>query len=107
MRYGERTEQDWPRLLVLPFFDQSMSVYQEQARIIEEMAQKSGLYYCGALRRLKRAKYYEFYTGHKWGDKLNSDLCINTSRTVIKELVPAVARLFEKDEKSAFTVQHK
>ena len=41
------------------------------------------------------------------GDKLNSDLCINTSRTVIKELVPAVARLFEKDEKSAFTVQHK
>ena len=37
----ERTEQDWPRLLVLPFFDQSMSVYQEQARIIEEMAQKS------------------------------------------------------------------
>ena len=30
----------------------------------------------------KRAKYYEFYTGHKWGDRLNFDLCINTSRTV-------------------------
>ena len=40
----------------------------------------------------KRAKYYEFYTGHKWGDKLNFDLCINTSRTVIKEIVPAVAK---------------
>ena len=40
----------------------------------------------------KRARYYEFYTGHKWGDKLNFDLCINTSRTVIKEIVPAVAK---------------
>lgn len=44
----------------------------------------------------KRAKYYEFYTGHKWGDRLNFDLCINTSRTVIKEIVPVLARLFEE-----------
>ena len=43
-----------------------------------------------------RAKYYEFYTGHKWGDRLNFDLCINTSRTVIKEIVPVLARLFEE-----------
>ena len=138
----ERTEQDWPRLLVLPFFDQSMSVYQEQARIIEEMAQKSDCVIVGRcgdyilkeyepfrifvyadmeskIKRCrqkaseeeqmsdkelkqhilgidkKRAKYYEFYTGHKWGDKLNFDLCINTSRAVIKEIVPAVAGLFE------------
>ena len=123
-----------------PVFDQSMSVYQEQARIITEMAHKSD---CGIVGRCgdyilkeyepfrmfvyadmeskmkrcrekaseeekmtdkelkqhilgidkKRAKYYQFYTGHKWGDKLNFDLCINTSRTVIKEIVPAVARL--------------
>ena len=42
-----------------------------------------------------RARYYEFYTGHAWGDKLNFDLCLNTSHTVIKEIVPAVAKLFE------------
>lgn len=125
-----------------PVFDQSMSVYQEQARIITEMAQKSDCVIVGRcgdyilkeyepfrmfvyadmeskMKRCrqkaseeekmsdkelkqhilgidkKRAKYYEFYTGHKWGDKLNFDLCINTSRTVIKEIVPAVARLFE------------
>ena len=42
-----------------------------------------------------RARYYEFYTGHAWGDKLNFDLCLNTSQTVIKEIVPAVAKLFE------------
>ena len=44
----------------------------------------------------RRAKYYEFYTGHKWGDKLNFDICINTSHTVIKEIVPVVAKLLEK-----------
>ena len=44
----------------------------------------------------RRAKYYEFYTGHPWGDKLNFDLCINTTQTVIKEIVPAIAKLFSK-----------
>ena len=27
-----------------------------------------------------RADYYEFYTGLKWGDKSNYDLCVNTSK---------------------------
>ena len=26
-----------------------------------------------------RAEYYEFYTGQKWGDRANYDLCVNTS----------------------------
>lgn len=38
-----------------------------------------------------RSKYYEFYTGEKWGNKSNYDLCINTSNVVIKELVPHLA----------------
>lgn len=42
----------------------------------------------------KRAKYYEFYTGHPWGNKLNFDLCINTTQTVIKEMVHVIAKLF-------------
>ena len=42
----------------------------------------------------RRAKYYEFYTEHTWGDKLNYDLCINTTQTVIKEIVPVIARLY-------------
>ena len=112
-----------------PVFDQSMSVYQEQARIIEEMAQKSDCIIVGRCgdyilkeyepfrmfvyadmdskmeRCRKKAPEGEKMTDrelNKWGDKLNFDLCINTSRTVIKELVPAVARLFEKDEKKCF-----
>ncbi len=126
-----------------PVFDQNMAVYQEQSRIIEEMAQQSDCVIVGRcgdyilkeyhpfrifvyadmeskMKRCrekaaeeekmtdkelkqhilgidkKRSKYYEFYTGHKWGDKLNFDICINTSRTVIREVVPALAKLFEK-----------
>lgn len=41
-----------------------------------------------------RARYYEFYTGLKWGDKSNYDLCINTTDTVIKQIVPAIGNLF-------------
>lgn len=40
-----------------------------------------------------RARYYEFYTGLKWGDKINYDLCINTTDTVIKEIVPAIGKM--------------
>ncbi len=31
-----------------------------------------------------RAKYYEFYTGNKWGEKSQFDLCINTAVVGIK-----------------------
>ena len=43
----------------------------------------------------ERAKYYEFYTGQKWGHKRNYDLCINTSNVEIKLLVPVIAKLFK------------
>ena len=42
-----------------------------------------------------RAKYYEFYTGLKWGDKANYDFCINTANLDIKEAVPHIAHLFD------------
>ena len=125
-----------------PVFDLTMTIYQEQSRIIQEMAMKSDCVIVGRCgdyilrdqkpfrifvyadmeskmircrekasqeekmtdKELKqhilgidkkRAKYYEFYTGHKWGDNLNFDMCINTSHMVIKEMVPALAKLFE------------
>ena len=40
-----------------------------------------------------RAKYYEFYTGQTWGDRLNYDVCINTSGRSIKELAAVLVRL--------------
>lgn len=41
-----------------------------------------------------RAKYYNYYTDQKWGERLNYDFCINTSKTIIKEIVPVLAKLF-------------
>lgn len=34
-----------------------------------------------------RSKYYQFFTGQKWGDRANYDLCINTSQLGVKEAV--------------------
>lgn len=42
-----------------------------------------------------RARYYEFYTGKKWGDKLNYDICINTTNVDIKQTVEVVSKLFK------------
>ena len=42
-----------------------------------------------------RSSYYEFYTGQAWGDKLNYDLCINTTNTAIKAIVPTLAKIFQ------------
>lgn len=41
-----------------------------------------------------RSKYYGFYTGQKWGSKENYDMCINTTDTVIKDIVPVIAKIF-------------
>lgn len=43
----------------------------------------------------RRGRYYQFFTGQTWGERLNYDLCINTSNAEIKELVPAIARLIK------------
>ena len=38
-----------------------------------------------------RAKYYEFFSGQKWGAKENYDLMVNTSNVDIKKLADAFA----------------
>ena len=41
-----------------------------------------------------RASYYSYYTGLKWGDINNYDLCVNTTGVDIKEIVPHIAKIF-------------
>lgn len=43
----------------------------------------------------ERSKYYQYYTGQKWGDIQNYDLCINTTHTIIKDIVPLIAKMFQ------------
>lgn len=125
-----------------PVLEQTMNVYQQQARIVSEMAAESDCIIVGRcadyiprdykplrifvyadmeskirlcrekgpedehlsdkeLRQKisgidkKRAKYYELYTGRTWGDKLNYDLCVNTTQGRIKEMAAVIAKLFE------------
>lgn len=40
-----------------------------------------------------RARYYEYYTGNKWGERINYDLMINTSNVSIKESVHSLVAL--------------
>ena len=122
-------------------WDQTLQVYQMQARIITEMAENSDCVIVGRcanfiLREKKpfrffiyadmqskikrcrekapegelltddelvqkikrtdrnRAKYYESYSGLSWGDKLDFDLCLNTSNVAIKNVVPGIADIF-------------
>ena len=42
-----------------------------------------------------RARYYDFYTDMKWGDKLNYELCVNTTGQDIPALALFVAKFFK------------
>ncbi|MBQ7069579.1 MAG: cytidylate kinase-like family protein [Synergistaceae bacterium] len=41
-----------------------------------------------------RADYYEFYTGLKWGDKANYDLCVNTTKINPEKFAEIIAEIF-------------
>lgn len=41
----------------------------------------------------RRGRYYQFFTGQTWGDRLNYDLCINTSTSEIKDIAEAIVKL--------------
>ena len=43
----------------------------------------------------QRKSFYEFFTGRDWGNKLNYDLCINTSKMNIEDIVPHLAGMFK------------
>lgn len=127
--------------VINPVLEQTHTVFQEQSRILREMAEQSDCVIVGRcsdyiLRDLKpfrvfvyadmpskmercrlkgpereklsdrelkkqimeidkqRASYYDFYTGQKWGDRVNYDLCVNTTRANIKEWAHVLAKLF-------------
>jgi cytidylate kinase len=43
----------------------------------------------------ERAKYYAHYTGKRWGNHSNYDICINTSALPIKECAEALAHILK------------
>lgn len=123
-----------------PVMEQSLKIYQEQSRIIQEMAEMSDclivgrcadyilrekkpfriFVYANMERKMKRcrdiapehehlsdkelerhildidkkrSRYYSFYTNHPWGNRLNYDLCVNTTQMEIKEAARVISGL--------------
>ena len=42
-----------------------------------------------------RAKYYAYCTGHKWGERTNYDMCINTSFVKVRDVSDTLAQLLK------------
>lgn len=40
-----------------------------------------------------RASYYNFYTGQKWGNRLNYDICINTTGVDMEKIATFLAKM--------------
>lgn len=47
-----------------------------------------------------RAKYYQYYTGHRWGKHDNYDLCINTTSLDVKHVAELLEGLIRADMES-------
>lgn len=80
------------RLFVYAGMDYKMERCRSRAAEDEQLTDKELKRYIQNVDK-KRSRYYEFYTGQTWGNKLNYDLCINTSGKSIKELVGVVAKM--------------
>lgn len=46
-----------------------------------------------------REKYYNYYTGQKWGDPKNYDLMINTSKLLLAEAADMIVDYVERRKK--------
>ena len=42
-----------------------------------------------------RAQHHQMYSDSKWGAKESYDLCVNTTRRYVKDIVPAIAKFCE------------
>lgn len=82
------------RIYVYADIDSRIARCRERASAQEHLSDKEMKQHILSIDR-DRAKYYEYYTGQAWGDILNYDLCVNTTRTDIRQIVPVLAKMFQ------------
>lgn len=72
--------------------------FQQRVRRMMEVNHLEYKETCKLLKKLdrKHERYYHFYTGRKWGDAVNYDLCINSACYGIKESVELIMRMIDK-----------
>ena len=82
------------RLFVYADMASKMARCRRKAEVEEHLSDRALM---KQIRRVdkSRARYYEYYTGQKWGARENYDLCVNTSSVDIKELAEAIAKLLK------------
>ena len=71
------------------------------ARCISRSSSDEALTRKKLIRKIKtidrnRAKYYNYYTGRRWDDILNYDICLNTTGIDFDELVPHLANMVKE-----------
>ena len=88
---------------VLKDFDNVISIYIEapRAACVKSVMSKMYISEERANHLIKktdkyRADYYNFYTGKKWGDAVNYDLCINSASYGIEESVELIERMIHQ-----------
>ena len=47
----------------------------------------------------KRARYYNYYTGKKWGEPANYDLVVNTSKSSLDDIADAIIKYIDTVKK--------
>ena len=67
---------------------------RERGEAIENLSDKKLLRYIKSIDK-SRARYYSFYTGQNWGDKVNYDIFVNTPTTDMETIVPIIAKMFK------------
>lgn len=71
---------------------------------------ESGLSEEEIVRQLKRidksrSKYYAYHTDQQWGDKLNYDLCVNTSNTDIQDFASSFSQFFFNSKQTVAPIE--
>lgn len=80
------------KLFIYSNMESKMERCRQNASVEEKMTDKELEKHILAVDK-ERARYYQFVTGKKWGERLNYDLCINTSNINPSEAVELILKL--------------
>lgn len=77
------------------FISAPFSVRVQHIMAVRNMGLKQAARFLKKMDKQHR-RYYEFYTGEKWGKPENYDLCINSANYGIKETIDMIKRLLDQ-----------
>lgn len=77
------------------FISAPFSVRTQHIMEVRNMNLKQAVRFLKKMDRQHR-KYYEFYTGEKWGKPENYDLCINSANYGMKETIDVIRRMISR-----------